>query len=310
MNLYYAVKNKDDLIRQQSASGGFFSIIAEYVLDKNGYVYGATLSCGKVKHIRIDNVKDLELLRGSKYVQSDLKDILRQVQLDIRNETLVLFSGTPCQCAAVRSMIGNADNLILMDIVCHGVSSPKVFEEYWKMLEKNNGKIKKFNFRDKEYSWMQQQWSVEYIDNKKDATSYEMKSYKELYYKTILHRESCFECPFTSTERKTDFTIGDFWGIEKFNKEIIDDNGVSLVIVHSDHAKEIWEQVSDNIFCWKAEEKDCLQPQLCHPTRQLYKDTNFWDDFCSRNSYEKVMKKYGWPSLSRRLKDKIKKIIK
>lgn len=309
-NLYYAVKNKNDLIREESASGGFFSIIAEYVLNKGGVVYGAKLeNDGEVHHVRIESMENLCTIRGSKYVQSNMEGILKNIQEDVKSGYLVLFSGTPCQCAAAKAVLGERENLILVDLICHGVSSPKVFKAYWNMLERQNGKIEYFKFRDKEYSWIKQKWSVKYKNGKKDSISYEFRSYKEMYYKTILHRESCFKCPFTSVNRVTDFTMGDFWGIEKVDYGWLDEKGVSLVIVHSVKALEIWKELSEKILIREVKKEDCLQPQLCEPTKNLFPNSSFWNEFLKDNDYKRVMKKYGWPSRTRRLKDMVKKVL-
>ena len=311
MNRYYAVKNKDDIIRKESASGGFFTVIAEFVLNNGGYVYGASLcEDGKVQHIKIDNIENLYLLRGSKYVQSEMGKTLKLVKEDINNGYLVLFTGTPCQCAAVKAVLGDNDNIILADIICHGVSSPKAFQKYWKMLESEHGKIKAYKFRDKEFPWNQQRWSVEYSNKKKDTTSYELRSYKEMYYKTILHRESCYKCPFATVDRVTDFTMGDFWKIEEVDRTFYDDKGVSLVIIHTLKGMEVWDKVSSNILYIQVQKEDCFQPQLYMPTKELFPKSKFWKDFLENNEYKKVMKKYGWPKFSRRLKDLIKKYIK
>ena len=311
MNSYYAVKNKKYKIRKESSSGGFFSAIAEWVITNSGIVYGASLdNNGRVFHIGVESISELEKIRGSKYVQSDLSGILNDVKLNVDLGRLVLFSGTPCQCAAALKIVGDRKNFITTDLICHGVSSPKLFKSYWDFLEKSHCKIRSYKFRDKKYPWVQQRWSVEYEDNTHDSSSYEMKSYKEIYYKTYAHRECCFYCPFTKVERATDFTMGDFWGIEKFDKSLVDDEGVSIVIVHTEAGHKIWSELSDYLYFWEVKEEDCLQPQLCYPTKRLNSSVQFWKDFLANEKYEVVMKKYGWPSKIRMLKNFVKRLIK
>lgn len=311
MNRYYAVKNKNDGIRRESSSGGFFSAVAEYVISNGGIVYGASLNQdGTVRHIKVESMPELQKIRGSKYVQSDMGSILKNIKEEVNKGTLVLFSGTPCQCAAALKIVGNRNNFITADLICHGVSSPKLFKSYWDLLEKAQGKIRSFKFRDKQYPWIQQRWSVKYENNIYDSTSYPLKSYKEIYYKTYAHRECCFYCPFAKVDRDTDFTMGDFWGIGKYDESLMDDEGVSIVIVHTKNGHNIWGKLSQYLYFWEVSEKDCLQPQLCYPTKQFGSSISFWNDYLANESYEFVMKKYGWPTKMRLLKDQVKKLIK
>ena len=160
----YAVFNKNEKIRLESSSGGIFSLLAEYVINNHGNVYGAVFDEDfNVKHVKINILQDINLLRGSKYVQSRINDIFKSIKFDLKNNKIVLFTGTPCQIAGLQSFLQKKyDNLILMDIVCHGVPSPLVWQQYINELKQNyKQNIKSIYFRDKSTGW--KTYSVKFL---------------------------------------------------------------------------------------------------------------------------------------------------
>ena len=311
-NIYLAVKNKNDNIRSKSASGGIFSLIAEYVLQNKGVVYGVALSDDftSAKHIRITEEKNLQKIRGSKYVQSVLGDTFNRIKSDLSDGKLVLFSGTPCQAKALRTFIKDDKNLIICDIVCHGVASPKIFKDYMEFLQSKNGDIDSFFFRAKEKGWSNQCWRVTYKNSKVDYSSSELNSFKNIYYKHVVHRPSCFKCPFTTVDRTSDFTLGDFWGLEKVHSDFIDQLGVSLLIVHNEKALDIWDKIKSETDFITCKKEDCLQPQLVEPVEYVSARDDFWKDVNSGSSYKTLAHKYGYPSILRRIKRKVVNVIK
>lgn len=222
----YAAVNKNNELLMKSASGGAFSALAESVLREGGIVYGAAMARDnsailKVVHIRVDNINDLTMLQGSKYLQSDMSDIYSDLQRDLKQGKVVLFSGTPCQNAAVRSAFGDVENLLLVDIICHGVPSQKMFSEYLHVLEKKNrsANIINFTFRTKESGWglcakIAMEKNGRY---KKIRIPCNISSYYKMFLRCEIYRKSCYTCPYATKERVSDLTLGDYWGVEKIS---------------------------------------------------------------------------------------------
>lgn len=237
-----------DEIRKVSSSGGIFTVLAEYVFEREGVVYGAALNDKfEVEHRRITSREELSILRRSKYVQSQVGLIYCQVREDLKAGKLVLFSGTPCQNAALRKYLGkDMENLILVDIVCHGVPSQSVFNEYLKEKFPKND-LKEFLFRIKDVAQSctvcqatLQDGSIKRIDIGTDA-------FERGFHKGVFLRESCSACQFAQPPRQGDFTIGDFWNIEKYYPEYYDSLGVSVVFLNNEKADRIWSEVESGL---------------------------------------------------------------
>ena len=311
-NIYLAVKNKNDNIRSKSASGGVCSLIGEYVLKQDGVVYGVAFGddFSTAEHIRIIDKKDLYKIRGSKYVQSLLGDTFSKIKSDLSRGKLVVFFGTPCQAKALRTLFKDNDKLIICDIVCHGVSSPKIYKEYIEFLKEKNGNIQDFSFRAKEKGWSNQCWKVTYKNDKQDYGSSELNSFKNIYYKHLVHRPSCFKCPYTTVDRCSDFTLGDFWGIEENYSDFKDQLGVSLLIIHNEKALNIWNEMNNRAEVIICEREKCLQPQLIAPVEYNRSRDEFWNDVKNGKNYKNLAHKYGYPSLLRRVKRKVVNMIK
>lgn len=248
----YAVKSTDDFIREQSSSGGFFSQLADFVLSKEGVVYGAAFDDDfNVCHIRVDKITDLPKLRGSKYVQSRIGHTFSQCKNDLKEGKLVLFTGTPCQISALGHFLSKEyDNLIKVEVVCHGVPSPMLYQQYLKetiIQDIEDRTITKVSFRTKLGSWKKYFFTVEYEERGK------IHEYREcitdsLYMKGFLNdlfiRPSCFECRAKNFSSGADFTIADFWGQEYTFPEFDDDKGVSAVFVNTIKAQRMFDYIS------------------------------------------------------------------
>lgn len=240
----FASKNKDILTK--SASGGAFAEIAKYVLsNKAGVVYGAVEESReqnwKIHHKRIESIEDLEMLQGSKYVQSEIGTAYREIKKDLLDGRNVLFSGTPCQVDGLNNFLGREyDNLLTVDIICHGVPSQKMFTDFLKYQEgKLNKKIERFIFRDKSKG----QGMISRIDicgsNKSIVKKGELYSYFYFFLKQHIYRDNCYICPYARRERVSDLTIGDFWGFAKIYPEVdkkilSDERGVSCIIANTE----------------------------------------------------------------------------
>lgn len=230
--------SKDKNIRKMSSSGGIFSEIAIYILENGGLVYGAAWdNLLEVKHIKVDSINDLSLLRGSKYLQSKIGEVYKEIKELIENTTKnILFVGTPCQVAGIKKIIKNP-RLITCDLVCHGVASYIPFKFFIESLE---DKIFEVNFRDKITGW--RKFSVTYRGMKRNISHVHYKDrFFVGYLKNYYLNEACYSCSFSKLPRQGDITLGDFWGIEK--KYDLEDNGVSLIIVNSSMGMHVVDEL-------------------------------------------------------------------
>lgn len=297
--LCYAIKNKDKQVIEESRSGGIFTVLSDYVLDKKGAVYGAALGSDFiVRHVRAEEKEQRNAIRKSKYVQSNLGDSFLQIKKDIISGRIVMFSGTGCQCHGLKEYIklANLDdtNLILCDLVCNGVPSPMLLQEYIRWVEEMNGeKLLNMEFRSKDkYGW---ETCVEklYFNNKVIYQDY----YANLYFDALNVRESCFNCPYTTIHRESDFTLGDYWGVKENYPDFYENTGVSLLLVHNEKAKEILMKILNKV---EYQEVDCakvLQPRLKTPEKKPTNYEVFWNDV-KKYPYGKILKKYSYNTLS------------
>lgn len=313
----YAARHKDIHEIETSRSGAAFIAISDYILENGGIVYGVGYKDHfRVAHKRATTKEERNEFKGSKYVQSDLDGIFRQVKEDLKQGNTVLFSGTPCQTAGLNSYIGNKlrENLVLVDIVCHGVPSPYIWQDYLTYLEnKYKSKIIKVNFRDKSrIGWSGHIESFVFANKNK----VELDVFKYLFGKNIMLRSSCGSCVFTNFNRPSDITIGDYWGWEKISKDFNDDNkGCSLLFINTIKGQILLNKISSNLFLLKSDKEKSVQPNLEKPSVLDKRNTDFIIDF-QRRGFKYVAKKYGnmgWRYLINtninKAKRKIKQII-
>lgn len=243
---------KHDIIRSNSSSGGAFWILAHDVLKNSGIVYGAAfLEDFSVAHIRVDNVGELRKCMTSKYVQSIIsKEIYEMVKLDIINDKTVIFTGTPCQINGLVGYLGNLSkkqNLLLVAVVCHGVASPGIWKSYLQhKSEKFKSKINSVNFRDKLKGWHNFCMVISFENGKKYVCSHHVDKYMRLYLDNLILRKSCYSCSSKGELNRADISIADAWTIESEKKNMNDDKGISLVILHSQKGSKWWNRASCN----------------------------------------------------------------
>lgn len=233
----------DDKIRMKSSSGGAFTLLANYVLDKGGYVCGAAWDKDfNVEHIIIHNKEDLDKLRYSKYLQSNTKQIYSELKKHLEQNRVVLFTGTPCQVAGLKAFLNkNYENLITADIVCHGVPSQKVWQDYLKELPFKD-KIKSVNFRPKEDGWGIFKLTF-YLNDGSIQKQERTNAYFSGFEKALFYRKSCGTCPFNHIPRQGDITLADFWGIEFYDKPLRDSKGTSCVMINSVKGQKIFNKI-------------------------------------------------------------------
>ena len=260
----YAAVSSDDKLLNLSASGGVFSCIATDLLQDGGFVCGCSMEFKNEmlspEHILIDSTDKLYKLQGSKYVQSNSLQIYGKIKEKLEEERKVLFSGTPCQVAALKEFLGKEyEKLYTIDIICHGTPSARIFQDYIKNLEKQiKGRIEEFKFRDKSNGWGLK-GSVEYIDQKgkkkKKIIPVQLSSYYKLFQDALIYRENCYSCKYAGQNRVGDLTIGDFWGIVDAHPEYIMTNGgnmderkgVSCVLINNAHGKYLLNKYGNKL---------------------------------------------------------------
>lgn len=332
--VFAAITENTELI-QKSASGGVFANIAKNFIKDNGIVYGCAMNYIneklKVEHIRVDSEKELIKLQGSKYVQSDMGDTYKQVKTDLKEGKKVLFSGTPCQVDAVKEYLKkeNTENLYCIDIICHGVPSNKMFNEYINLIEnKYKGNIVDFKFRDKTKNWgLNALAIIKNSDGKVKRVlipSYNS-SYYQLFLDSHIYRENCYNCPYADSKRVGDITIGDYWKVEnehsaelKENKININ-NGVSCILVNNNIGKDLIEKYGDFLNYFKScfEKVSKHNAQLLKPSGgkqardkilEIYKlhgyvavDKLYW-----KRNIKKILVKKCWYKLPLKIREKIR----
>lgn len=290
--LAYGARHRDMNEVETSRSGAAFIAISDYILEQGGVVYGAGYTDHfRVVHKRATTKEERDEFKGSKYVQSDMTGVFRQVKQDLRDGLTVLFSGTPCQTSGLNSYVGKRlrENLFLVDIVCHGVPSPYMWRDYISYLEKKQGSpIVWVNFRDKQkYGW------AAHHETFKFKMGGGKMSFTYLFYKHIILRKSCEKCHFTNLHRPSDITIADFWGWQKTDPNInSDDKGVSLVLINTEKGRKLFEASKDRMNTVQADIQNCLQPNMQHPTKIDRKRNEFERDYQAKG-FDFVYKKYG-----------------
>lgn len=248
----YAAQINDNVTLSKSSSGGMFYLFASYALSKGGVVYGAAWDKNmKNQHIEVDNLADLNQLLGSKYVQSDIGDSYLRIKERLKSGRIVYFSGTPCQVAGLKSFLKkDYENLITSDIICHGTPSQKIFDVFLQSLrDEYKADIVNYFFRDKSlYGWSSNaSTSIIKIKRKRNGKelkliyNHNMRAYYNAFLNGDISRLDCYSCPFAKSERTGDFTIGDYWDIEKIYSDFPNiEKGVSVITINTEKGMKLW----------------------------------------------------------------------
>ena len=259
--IYLAVKNNNNDERMRSSSGGVVVRLANYIIKNNGVVYGVGFENKRAKHMRIDSIDKISKTMGSKYVQSDIDKIYKDVENDLKAGKRVLFTGTSCQVEGLKGYLKvEYNNLVCVSVICHGVPSPGVLKKYLtEKEEKLKQSIVDVNFRYKSYGW--HDYSINYVF---ENTEKNIKRNDDLYMKGFLSnitlRESCYNCQMKMFEKNSsDIILGDFWGIENVFNDIDDDKGVSAVIINSDKGKELYTAIKNDFVGRKTDYESILK---------------------------------------------------
>ncbi len=293
----YAAQNKDIETRKNSSSGGTFRLLCNKVLDAGGVVFGCAFDNNMVAtHIAVEDKSDLIKLQSSKYVQSDVKDTYKEVLSLLENGRKVLFSGTPCQVAGLKNLLKkDYDNLLLIDVLCHGVPSPKFFEDYKNEMERKFGaKMTSLKLRDKKKSWKRLFVNAEFENGKKYFTFCGYDHYLSMFLNNISLRPSCFDCRFTTCERQGDISLGDFWGIGKHIKEMDDDKGTSLIITNTKKGEDAFNDICENLTFVKTDIETAIDGNkvLKTPSKKNQNRDEFYTTYAEQG-YSKAVEKFS-----------------
>lgn len=307
MKTYAAIFNNNE-IREKSSSGGIFSALAE----KFDVVYGVAMTddCYGAEMIRVEG--DISPLRGSKYFQAKVGDTFKQVKKDLEEGRKVLFSGTGCQINGLSMFLGKEyPNLFLLDIICHGTPSPKLWREYVSFQEKKHGKLESVNFRCKDDSWVDFGMKENQLYISKDTDSF-----MRMFLRNYCLRPACYECR-AKHYKKSDMTIADFWGIENVAPEMNDGRGTSLVINRTEKGQELFDCIKSELKWKEVSYEDGVKgnpSEYSSVARPQQRDTFFTD--LEELPFEEMEKKYAadikvlFPrKVMRKIKRTIKKIL-
>lgn len=271
----YACFALDENIRQSSSSGGVFTLLAQEIIRRKGVVFGAMFAEDfSVIHSWTDTEDGIKQFQGSKYVQSCIDYTFSECKKFLEDDRWVLFTGTPCQIGGlVKFLDKKYEKLLCIDIICHGVPSPLLWQKYrLEMIKKYKSKIQRTSFRSKKYGWKMYSVLFTFENNTEYIQKLTKDSYMQLFLNDLCLRNSCYECNFKSIDRYSDITIADFWGIENVYPEMFDDKGTSFVICHTEKGKEFFNilqkierkavNVNDGIKYNLAMVKSVIKPQL------------------------------------------------
>lgn len=308
----YAAYAKDKDLRLHSSSGGVFSLSAEWILQQGGIVFGAAYDRNfLVHHIAIERVEDLSVLRGSKYLQSRTEKAFQQVRDYLDTGKLVLYTGTACQIAGLKRYLRKEyPNLYTIDVLCHGVPSPKVWKKYIECMQ-NDSHLKDINFRDKVHGWKQFSLTMKYENGIIDTQVFGKNPYMRMFLKNICLRPSCYACRYKEMDRPSDITIGDAWGIDSYMPEMDDDNGTSVVITHSHRGSEMLEAIEEKMVVRKAELDQILPPSADSRksvTPHMNRKKFFWK-LSTEESFQDL-EKCLYPTKIEKIKHKGKKLLR
>jgi len=301
LSVFHAAWNKNSEERAQSASGGAFSAMARFVLERGGLVVGAaTENVCDVRHIVISDITELSKLQGSKYTQSDTRGIFQKTYQLLKDGREVLFSGTGCQVGALLSFLKNRKyhgNLITVDLICGGVPSKLLLQNF---IENEPYRIKRIiSYRTKENGWKPMGFKYNLKVEGEDGTIHDYTGINNVvttaFSTELTERYSCYDCRFVGKHRRSDFTIGDLWGDKMYPQEHY--NGVSLVISHNHKAEALLEDMSDYLQVMPCDEDQATEVNFRlvngHSSKQYLPERRYLEILFSHFSYKTLKKIYA-----------------
>ena len=291
----FAIRNKDVEILRSSSSGGAFAAIVEDVLSQGGIIYGAEYDEHQIVIHRGETTAVGALkFRGSKYVQSNINGIYEEIRAYLCKGILVLFSGVPCQVEGLKQFLRKPyNNLLTVDILCHGVPSPKVFADYIKFVNRYSiGRLQSIFMKDKTFGWGYQNLRFTFNNGSTQFNTILSTLWNKIYYDHIVNRPSCHQCRFTNFHRSGDITLGDFWGIEKFHKDFFSSLGVSLLMINTVKGVVCWERIKHKIEYIESNINECVQPVLQYSQLEPSDRNQFWENYINYGFDKTICQRY------------------
>lgn len=312
MKKAYVVQNLDKTILKESTSGGFFTALAELILDKNGIVIGAAYDDRyRIYHRVVEKKEDLRCLRNSKYTQSQIGDMFRVCKKKLKENILVCFSGTPCQIAGLKAFLGKEyENLITVDVVCRGVPSPLLFEKY---IEWNGGakELADVRFRDKHYGYFSSTMSLYRKNGKVIRREIHTDPMLNFFFNDLCSRPSCYECSFKTIDRVSDFTMFDCWHGARFSDRF-GTKGSTAVIVRNQRAEHIMEQLLGSRINGLEVDLDTLitldGSMITNSVSANKRRTEFFE-MLNNDTFEKLLEEFGEHGLASKTKNLMKRCL-
>lgn len=292
-----AAWSKDNNIRLDSTSGGVFSEIAKKIYNEGGYVCGAIYNKEwLVEHYISNDIKDLERLRSSKYLQSDVNDIFRQIKKLLEENKKVLICGSPCQIVGLYNFLGkDYENLYTLDFICRGMNSPKIFKGYIQSLEdRYKSKVVNIKFKHKIHGWHNFSTKIDFENGKTYIGGRYEDSYMIGYLKyNAFMRPSCYDCQFKELPRRGDITLADFWGIEKINPKLDQNKGTSMILINSQKGEELFDNIKEGLDFEEIKSEKVFNENVC--MKESVKETKERKEVFNnidKLTYEQLSKKY------------------
>lgn len=313
----FACTAKDGNFAKQSSSGGVFPLMANMFAEQQAVIYGAAFDNNwMVKHIRVNDIDELKKLYTSKYVQSDMGDSFKQVKHDLDIGKEVLFAGTPCQVAGLKSYLSKEyNNLTTVDFICHGVPSPLVWQQYVDTLKKKlNSKITEISFRDKKDGWKSFNFKLITANGDVFYEKHGDNTYMKGFLKDLYLRPSCYDCKFKTLQRASDITLADFWGIEKIIPEFNVEKGVSLCWASSEKGDTILDKALKQTIYEQVDLNEAIKhnPSAITSVKRHKNRNKFFEDISKSDIdiISLIEKYYDNRSLRKRLSYKLRTKIK
>lgn len=310
----FAACNNNEEIRSKSSSGGVFTLLAEKTITEGGVVFGVKFDEEWMPRFDYsETIEGIAPFRGSKYVQAITGEAFTQAEKFLKEGRKVLFSGIPCHIAALKGFLRkDYDNLITMDIICHGVPSPKIWKQY--LLQKSDKReITDINFRDKSTGWKRYSISIYMQEGEKAIKTSELfhsNSYMKIFLNDVILRPTCYQCPFKNNRSNSDITIGDCWGIDRHNPQADDDKGMCAVLINSSKGKDFYPTHGIKNIEYGFEQIIDGNPAYEHSPKVHRNRNRFFRETEKNKNLEEAIEKALRPKLRRLIKRKIKKLSK
>ena len=321
----YAAKANDDALRLESSSGGIFSLLARRVLSQDGLVFGAAceLPLGRVCHIAVFDETGLASLRGSKYVQSDVRETYHEAREALDKGKMVLFSGTPCQIAALRHYLGkDYEKLICVDLVCHAAPSPLAWKKF---LEKRAAasapgrdsaraegpELRRIAFRRKNCGWKRYSLSLRFANDKEYRADLYTDPFLRGFLAELYNRPSCHQCKAREGRSGADITLADYWNVHRLFPEMDDDKGASLVLVHTEKGRQLWASVASELMFCESTLADAVRnnSSIVTSTKPNVRRAQFFRLLAKGRDFDWIVTRLLRRPLWRRCASKLKRVV-